>query len=142
MYLHRNHALNGKATFLDTKSGLPRTVGLTGEARAIVEAQPVLKGSPYLFHTSNETPYTRATEMWREVVLRAQIMAQKNGRRLTRMRFHDLRHEYAIRYLESGGSLYTLQKLLGHGSIRQTERYLAYLTPEQAEKAAGAIAQT
>jgi integrase/recombinase XerD len=66
--------------------------------------------------------------------IRAQKMAQRNGRKLTPMRFHDLRHEYAIRYLEAGGSLYTLQVLLGHGSIKQTERYLAYLTPAQQEK--------
>jgi integrase/recombinase XerD len=57
------------------------------------------------------------------------------------MRFHDLRHEYAIRYLETGGSIYTLQKLLGHGSIKQTERYLAYLTPQQQEKVTAGTAQ-
>jgi len=73
--------------------------------------------------------------MWREVVSRAQKMAQKEGRALVRMRFHDLRHEYAIRYLENGGSLYTLQQLLGHSTIAQTEWYLRYLTPEQAAHA-------
>jgi integrase/recombinase XerD len=83
----------------------------------------------------------RVTEMWREVVKRAQIRAQREGRKLTPMRFHDLRHEYAIRYLEKGGSLYTLQKLLGHGSIRQTEGYLSYLTPEQAARSAAGTAQ-
>lgn len=136
--LHRDHAMGGKATFLDTKSGLPRTIEWTPEARAIVERQPK---APYVFTTRTGGAYKRVTEMWREVVERAQKMAQRDGRRLTRMRFHDLRHEYAIRFLEAGGSLYVLQRNLGHGSIRQTERYLAYLTPEQAERSTGAVTQ-
>lgn len=139
--LHRDQVKPGKVTLLDTKNHFPRTIGLVGEAWDIVERQPRSNSSPYLFTTRNGGRYMRVTEMWREVVARAQKMAQDKGRTLTRMRFHDLRHEYAIRYLESGGSLYTLQKLLGHGSIKQTERYLYYLTPEQAEKAAGPMAQ-
>ena len=108
-----------------------RVIPVEGEALAIVNRQPAHK-SGYLFVTSNGGPYKRVTEMWREVVNRAQIMAQKSGRTLTRMRFHDLRHEYAIRYLENGGSIYDLQKLLGHSTIGQTEHYLRYLTPSQA----------
>lgn len=140
-FLHRDHAMNGRATFNDTKSGVPRTVPWTPLARALVERQPGNPKSPYVFNTCNGGAYRRVTEMWREVVARAQKMAQREGRKLTPMRFHDLRHEYAIRYLENGGSLYTLQKLLGHSSIRQTEWYLAYLTPEQAENAIQGSAQ-
>jgi integrase/recombinase XerD len=139
--LHRDHAMGGRATIYDTKSGIPRTIPWTDEARALVEKQPALPRSPYLFNTRHGGRYRRATEMWIEYSATAQKMAQRTGRRLTLMRLHDLRHEYAIRYLESGGSLYTLQKLLGHGSIKQTERYLAYITPEQAAKAMAAMAQ-
>lgn len=132
--LHRDQAMGGRATFHDTKNGIPRTIEWTPRAREIVERQPVVRSSPFLFNTRNGSRYQRVTEMWREVVLRAQMMAQREGRKLTRMRFHDLRHEYAIRYLENGGSIYTLQKLLGHSSIRQTEWYLAYLSPDQQTK--------
>lgn len=128
--LKRADAMGGKATFFDTKSHIPRAVPWTPEARAIVERQPA-HPSGFLLVTRNGGPYKRVTEMWREIVIRAQKAAQRQGGSITRMRFHDLRHEYAIRYLEAGGSIYTLQKLLGHGSIRQTERYLAYLTPDQ-----------
>jgi integrase/recombinase XerD len=51
------------------------------------------------------------------------------------MTFHALRHEFAIRFLKSGGSLYRLQKILRHSTIGQTEWYLSYLTPDQAEAA-------
>ncbi|MGB1230598.1 MAG: tyrosine-type recombinase/integrase, partial [Holosporaceae bacterium] len=50
-------------------------------------------------------------------------------------RFHDLRHRYAVDYLKNGGSIYTLKGLLGHTSVKTTEGYLAYLTPEEAEAA-------
>lgn len=132
--LHRAHVKGDRATFYDTKSGIPRTITLDAETLAIVQRQPVTR-SPHLFNTRNGGAYKRATEMWREVTGRAQMMAQREGRKLTLMRLHDLRHEYAIRYLENGGSLYTLQQNLGHGSIKQTERYLAYITPEQAARA-------
>lgn len=141
VYLHREHAMNGRGTFLDTKSHVPRTISWTPKAREIIERQPKSDTSPYVFNTRHGTPYKRVTEMWREVVGRAQKMAQKTGRRLTPMRFHDLRHEYAIRYLENGGSIYTLQKLLGHSTIGQTEQYLDYLTPEQQEIAKSGSAQ-
>jgi len=117
-----------------------RVISLNAEARDIVARQPQHK-DPHLFVTGNGGPYKKVTEMWREVVLRAQIRAQKEGLRFVRMRFHDLRHEYAIRYLESGGNIYTLQKLLGHSTIGQTEGYLRYLTPEQATLAKDGAAQ-
>jgi integrase/recombinase XerD len=131
--LKQSDARGGKLQLWDTKHKF-RVISLTPAAQAIVERQPQHR-SGYLFVTANGDRYKRVSEMWREVVIRAQKMAQREGRKLTRMRFHDLRHEYAIRYLESGGSLYTLQQLLGHSTIGQTEDYLRYLTPDQAERA-------
>ncbi len=131
--LKASDARGGKAQLWETKHKF-RVISLSEEAQAIVDRQKAHK-SGYLFVTRNGDRYKRVTEMWREVVARAQKMAQKDGRSLTRMRFHDLRHEYAIRYLESGGKIYTLQKLLGHSTISQTEWYLRYLTPEQAAAA-------
>jgi integrase/recombinase XerD len=46
-------------------------------------------------------------------------------------RFHDLRHLHAVEWLRSGRSLNDLQKRLGHSSIKTTEVYLAFLTPEE-----------
>jgi len=36
---------------------------------------------------------------------------------------HDLRHSFASFLINSGRSLYEVQKLLGHHSIQVTERY-------------------
>lgn len=131
--LKADDARHGKIQLWQTKNEF-RVIPLEGEALAIAERQPAHK-SGYLFVTSRGDRYKRVTEMWREVVIRAQKMAQAKGRTLTRMRFHDLRHEYAIRYLESGGTIYKLQQLLGHSTIAQTEWYLRYLTPDAAEAA-------
>ena len=43
--------------------------------------------------------------------------------------FHSLRHTYASWLVESGVSLYTVQKLMGHENISMTERY-SHLSPD------------
>lgn len=57
---------------------------------------------------------------------------ERNG---VRFRFHDLRHFFAVSYLREGGYIYALQGILGHASIKTTEGYLQYLTPEQKQRA-------
>lgn len=52
-------------------------------------------------------------------------------------RFHDLRHLFAVTYLQRGGNIYDLQRILGHGSIKTTEGYLDYLTPTERRNAMG-----
>lgn len=56
-----------------------------------------------------------------------------------RFRFHDLRHLHAVEWLRSGRSIYDLQHRLGHSSIKTTEVYLKYLTPEEQLRAKGLL---
>jgi integrase/recombinase XerD len=113
-----------------TKNRTVRTVSLSDEALALLRAQPRSITTDAVFFSQNGGAYLRATEMWSEAVRRAQKQAQDSGRALVRCTLHGLRHLYAIEYLERGGNLYLLQLQLGHGSIRQTEWYLQFLTPE------------
>lgn len=43
--------------------------------------------------------------------------------KISKFRFHDLRHTFASWYMMSGGDLYELAKILGHSNIKMTERY-------------------
>lgn len=46
-------------------------------------------------------------------------------------KFHDLRHWFAVDYLNRrAGSIYDLQGVLGHGSVKTTELYLDFVDPE------------
>jgi integrase/recombinase XerD len=64
----------------------------------------------------------------------AQKSAQQSGQKgpdFRRFTFHHLRHTHAVDWLKAGRSVYDLQKRLGHTSIKTTEIYLDYLTPEE-----------
>lgn len=49
--------------------------------------------------------------------------AQKLAGLPRQIRFHDLRHTFASQYIINGGSIYDLQKFLGHTDIAMTTRY-------------------
>ncbi len=48
---------------------------------------------------------------------------------IERMTFHSLRHTFASHFMMNGGDIYRLQSLLGHSSVKVTERY-AHLSPD------------
>ena len=66
-------------------------------------------------------PYNSFYASWYRVLDRA---------KLANIRIHDLRHTYASILINSGVTIYELQKLLGHSSVAITQRY-AHLYPDQ-----------
>ena len=65
------------------------------------------------FHAANNTPHALAIQRY------------------------NLNIVFAVEWLQSGRSIYDLQQRLGHASIKTTEIYLQFLTPEEKRKAMG-----
>jgi integrase/recombinase XerD len=119
-----------------------RVIPLSRKAAKIAERQARHIKAPYVFYHGEgerwKSPASRFGDIRRRVARKA---AQKGGG-FRGFRFHDLRHLYAVEYLKSGkGALYDLQQLLGHVSVKTTEIYLAFLTPEQKLAAMHGVAQ-
>jgi integrase len=58
--------------------------------------------------------------------------------KLTDVRWHDMRHDFASQLVMRGVSLYTVQTLMGHGSSVMTQRY-AHLQPDHLADAVAAL---
>jgi integrase/recombinase XerD len=92
-------------------------------------------GSPFLFWHDDGEPYTSFAPTFHKLMDRTEAWAAANGVEFQRFAFHHLRHRHAVDWLKSGRDIYSLQGRLGHTSIRTTEMYLAYLTPEEVQGA-------
>ena len=101
-----------------TKSGVPRRVPLTDTAIATIEALLGQQGRPktaYLFAKPQDgTRYADMTNGFNAACRRAKI---------TGIRWHDLRHTFASWFVQSGGDLYHLSRILGHSTVQMTTRY-------------------
>jgi len=56
------------------------------------------------------------------------------------IRLHDLRHSYASFLVNQGRSIYEVQKILGHSTVKTTQRY-AHLSNETLLAATNSVAQ-
>jgi len=86
----------------------------------------------YVFCTTYGKPFDEGHAYW---YFRR---AQENAGLTNHYRFHDLRHTFASHFVMNGGSLYDLQKLLGHARFEETQRY-AHLSPEHLAKAVNIV---
>lgn len=123
------------AELTKTKTNRPRVVPLDDRALGTYAGTPRYLNSSYVFWHGEGERYLYVDSQFGALCRRLQAKAKKTGKRFRRFKFHDLRHWYAVDYLRRYGDIYTLQKILGHTSVKTTEIYLQYLTPEEQETA-------
>jgi integrase len=120
-----------------TKLGKPRHVPLSDGVLNLLSTMPRNLKSDHVFaNPKTNKPFVSIFCAWNTA-------RKKAG--LADVRVHDLRHSFASLLINSGRSLYEVQKLLGHTQIKTTQRY-AHLAPETllaasnaATKAVGSI---
>ncbi len=106
-----------------TKSGVPYDVPI---APAIV---PILRG---LVERRPEGPLLRTAKIgirFRAAARVAGLYRDKSD--LGRVTIHTLRHTFAVLYLNRGGALYDLSKMLGHASTAITDKIYARFSKER-----------
>ena len=111
-----------RITLRITKTGRIRHVPISEKCFDVLErlalATSDFPDDGWVFPSSyNNFHMTRPVRPWKEACKAAELPKS--------FRFHDLRHVFASACVKAGIPLYTVQGLLGHSSIRMTERYSA-----------------
>ena len=113
-----------------SKSGKARHIALSDAALDVLRALPRDPEIPWLFwNPKTRRPQDSIHHGW-------DAIRQRAG--LPDVRLHDLRHSFASFLVNSGRSLYEVQKLLGHSNAKTTQRY-AHLAPGALIEAANIV---
>lgn len=95
------------------KGGKDRIVPYTDSIRQeLIPYFAQRKNSQWFFHGENPQHYISPSTI------------EKQCRMYLGAHPHQLRHCFAVNFIESGGSIYVLKNILGHNNIKTTERYL------------------
>ena len=101
----REHVSQGMLTVAQTKSGRLRRIPLSVDLARELS-----------WHTGSLVPYAEGTTTSFNRFVR-------NNSGVSRFHVHCLRHTFACKWLERGGSLPSLQQILGHASVVTTQMY-------------------
>lgn len=117
-----------------TKTGKRRYLPINKAAQAVFERRRAYRdrycpASPWVFCKRNGDRISYPDKTFRIAVENAGI---------TDFTFHDLRHTFASWLVTEGVELIKVRDLLGHSSIRMTERY-AHLAPFRLHEAVGVL---
>jgi integrase/recombinase XerD len=105
------------------KGGKHRLVPMSLELRKILYRYLQRQPFHFAFATRNGTRPTR-----RNLTRDLYCLCRKVG--LPPKGFHTLRHTFAVNYLRNGGSVFHLQKILGHSTLEMSRRYCNLLTED------------
>ena len=100
----------------ETKTGVARTVGLSHDVKEVLNSIGPKKEGNVFFITHSQ--------------LRSQFNIACRKLELRHTRPHDMRHTFAVTYLNRNGRIEMLQKVLGHSSLKTTQKYLRFKKDE------------
>lgn len=106
----------------DTKGGLNRTAYMPGHVIEHVKEMKPGRVNGYVFVSENGKQVTSISNTFFRVIDYIGLNDDVDDSR-ERVVFHTLRHTYASWLVQRGVDLYTVKKLMGHGTIAMTERY-------------------
>ena len=101
----------------ETKTNTPRRVPLSPPALATIREILEERSRPrsaYLFCKADGCRIGNPRKAFENACRRAEIAD---------LRFHDLRHTFASWFVQEGGDLYRLSRILGHATLQMTARY-------------------
>lgn len=115
----------------NTKSGKPRFIPINQFLlKELLKLKDQNGASPYVFlNPRTHKPMKDIKKSFSGATKEAKIKD---------LRFHDLRHTFATRLIQKGADLITVKELLGHHSVRVTERY-THSCIEQKKRAVEAL---
>lgn len=108
---------DGKVVFEGTKSGKVRSVPVSTELVHMIK-----------LHWCKLGTFTASMSSFRRVLARCSFKLPRG------QATHILRHTFASHFVQQGGNILTLQKILGHSTIVMTMRY-AHLAPDHLAEA-------
>lgn len=115
----------------DPKARVNRTAFMTDRVRDTLERRKNLAPEGNVFQYAGK-PVESAHKSFENAV--NELFNQGVTDRRHRVCFHTLRHTFASRLVENGIDLYRVKELMGHSSIKMTERY-SHLSPKKFKEA-------
>ncbi len=113
---------------LDGKGRKQRVVPFSLELRRALFryiSESARKPHALLFASRTETPWSR-----RNALRDVKLLCRKLGFTPPDRTLHAFRHTFAVNYLRRGGSVFHLQKMLGHSTLEMTRRYANLVTAD------------
>jgi integrase len=106
----------GEIRVENTKSGRRRTVEINSSLlEVLTRLKSQARDGRFVFpNPKTGMPFTKLQKSFQRACLKAEVLG---------LRFHDLRHTFASRLVEKGVDIVRVKELLGHSTVRITERY-------------------